>query len=263
MAEDQVRIVTVDAGNVADEGFFCYKSKRKSEGYATKSAWLEAAFGAGLTLKILYEGKRSVGFVEYIPGEFTWRAVDAPGYLVIHCLWVVGRGKKKGYGTRLLHECIRDAKRQGKHGVVMVSSRGTWLAHEKLFLKNGFTEVGSAPAPFSLLVLKLGDAPDPTMPDDWGDRLAALGPGATILYADQCPYMPDVVTHAQGELAARGIEAMAIKLETPAEARAKSPTPYGVFAIVIDGRLLSYTYLGKRELRRLDEEFVAGGDAPG
>lgn len=30
---DNVRIVTVDATNVEQEGFFCYKSKPKSEGY--------------------------------------------------------------------------------------------------------------------------------------------------------------------------------------------------------------------------------------
>jgi hypothetical protein len=36
--------------------------------------------------KIFLKNGRPVGFIEYIPGEFTWRAVNAAGYLVIHWL---------------------------------------------------------------------------------------------------------------------------------------------------------------------------------
>jgi len=81
---DDVRIVTVDASNVAERGFFCYKSKPKSEGYLRERDWLEQRFLEGLRIKIVYEGKRSVGFIECIPGEFAWRAVEAPDYLLIY-----------------------------------------------------------------------------------------------------------------------------------------------------------------------------------
>ena len=79
----------------------------------------------------------------------------------------------------------------------------------------------------------------------------------SIVYADQCPYMPDAVQQAVDAFAARGIEAKVVKLESGAEVRAKSPTAYGVFGIVCDGRLLTYHYLGKKELKRLDEEFLS------
>jgi GNAT superfamily N-acetyltransferase len=250
-------IVTVDETNVDEHGFFCYKSKPKSEGYQNKLDWLRGRLAEGLRIKILYEEGRSVGFIEYIPGEFTWRVVDAPNYLVIHCLWVVGRGKKKGYGTRLLEECEEHARQQGKSGVVMVSSRGNWLASEKVFLRNGFSEIGSAPPSFKLLVRQFDGSPQPAFPEDWEYRLAQYSPGATILYADQCPYMPNAVQYAVDQFAARGMQARVIRLEDSAEVRAKSPTAYGVFAVVVDGRLLSYHYLGTKELRRLDEEFLS------
>ena len=64
------------------------------------------------------------------------------------------------------------------------------------------------------------------------------------------------VQQAIDAFAARGIDAKAVRLESSAEVRAKSPTAYGVFGIVCDGRLLTYHYLGKKELRRLDEEFL-------
>lgn len=73
-----------------------------------------------MRVKILYEDERSAGFIEYIPGEFAWRAVKAQGYMVIHCLWVVGKSKKKGYGSRLLNDCVTDAREMGMHGVAMV-----------------------------------------------------------------------------------------------------------------------------------------------
>ena len=34
--ENEVKIVTVDETNVEQEGFFCYKSKPKTEGYQGK-----------------------------------------------------------------------------------------------------------------------------------------------------------------------------------------------------------------------------------
>jgi L-amino acid N-acyltransferase YncA len=249
----QYEIVTVDADNVDTHGFFCYKSKLKSPGYLNKLAWLRERFDEGLVIKIVYEGERSVGFIEYIPGEHTWRVVDAPGYLVIHCLWVVGRAKGKGYGSRLLDECIEEAQGQGKRGVVMVSSRGNWVAHEKVFLKSGFEQVGSAPPSFHLLVRQLRDGQHPSFPVDWDERLASFGPGVTVVYADQCPYMPDAVSHAVGVLEERGLEVRTVRLASVRYVRERSPSPYGVFAIVMDGQLFSYHYLGSKEIRRLDE----------
>lgn len=254
---DSVEMITVDGTNFEEYGFFCYKSKPKSTGYQKKLDWLRQRFAEGLRIKILYESGRSVGFIEYIPGEHGWRVVEAPDYLVVHCLWVVGRGKKKGYGSRLLSECVEDARRLGKRGVAMVSSRGNWLAHEKIFLKNGFEKVDAAPPSFSLLVKTIKAGPVPVFPRDWEKRLGRYASGVTIVYADQCPYMPDAVQQAVDAFAERGIEARVVKLESSAEVRAKSPTAYGVFGIVCDGRLLTYHYLGKKELKRLDEEFLS------
>ena len=254
---NDVQILTIDETNVEEHGFFCYKSKPKSPGYKRKLTWLQRRMAEGLKIKMLYEGQRSVGFIEYIPGEHTWRVVDAPDHLVIHCLWVVGRAKEKGYGSRLLSECIADARNQGKRGVVMVSSRGNWLAHEGVFLRNGFERIDSAPPGFSLLLNQFEDGGKPSFPQDWEARLESFGSGTSVVYSDQCPYMPEAVEHALEILTERGLEAKAIKLETSAEVRAKSPTAYGVFAIVIDGKLLTYHYIGKRELRKLDEEFIS------
>jgi hypothetical protein len=250
-------IVTVDAGNVGRYGFFCYKSKPKSQGYQNKLNWLRPRFDEGLRIKILFENGRSVGFIEYTPAEHSWRVIEAPGYLIVHCIWVVGRGKNKGHGSRLLDACVKDAQQQGKHGVAMVSSTGNWLANEKLFLKNDFRRVDTAPPSFSLLAKEVKAGPVPVFPQDWETRLGSYPSGVTIIYADQCPYMPNAVRSAVDAFAARGIEAKVVKLESSAEVKAKSPTPYGVLAIVCDGSLLTYHVLGGKELRHFDDEFLS------
>ena len=215
-------------------------------------------------IKILYEGGRSAGFIEYTPGEQAWRVVEAAGYLVIHCLWVVGRRKGKGYGSRLLDACIEDARRMGRPGVAMVTSKGVWLANEKVLVKNGFQDVGSAPPSFSLLVKTIGDGPTPRFPQDWDQRARAYGSGVTVVYVDQCPYMPDAVSHTRQVFEERGIPTRAVKLEGGAAVRARSPSAHGVFGIVHDGKLFAYHYLGKKEIRRLDEALVfdAGQGGP-
>jgi GNAT superfamily N-acetyltransferase len=246
-----VEIITVDADNVEQHGFFCYKSKPKTEGYRRKLAWLKQRFAEGMQIKILYEGKRSVAFIEYIPGEYTWRAVNAKDYLMIHCLWVVGKGKKKGYGSRLLAECVEEARKMGQRGVAMVTSERVWLAGKKLLLKNGFAEVDQAPPSFSLLVKRFNDGPLPTFPTNWEERARQFGDGLTIIRSDQCPYIPDavkIIVDSAGEL---DIPTQAVELKNCQEAQERSPSAYGLFGVVYNGQLLSYHYLGQKDVLKL------------
>ena len=238
--DTDVEIVSVDASNLAERGFFCRKSRRKTEGYRQKLDWLAQPFSEGLQIKILYENGRSVGFIEYVPGEFTWRAVNAAGYLVIHSLWVVGRAKKKGYGSRLVNTCVDDARKMGKHGVAMVTSSRHWLAGNSILLKNGFEVVDQAPPSFELLVKKTADAPSPTFPNDWDKRLAHYGSGLTIVRSGQCPYINNAVKAALESAHEAGVEAKVVKLESCQQAQELAPSAYGVFNIVYDGRLLTY-----------------------
>jgi len=246
-------IVTVDASNVEEQGFFCYKSKPKSEGHRQKLDWLRARFAEGLRIKILYQGQRSVGFIETMPGEAAWRAVRAPGYAVIHCLWVVGQGKGQGYGTWLLNACVEEAREAGRPGVAVVTSSGVWLAKNKLFLRNGFEVVDRAPPSFELLVKRFDGAPPPAFPTDWEERQRSYGPGLTVVYSSQCPYMPDATRLALEAAGRRGIPAHAVQLTSGREVQERSPSPYGVFGIVYEGKLLSYHYIQDREFDKFLE----------
>jgi hypothetical protein len=245
-------IRTVDASNIDESGFFCYMSKRKEAGYKQKREWLEARFAEGMKIKILHEnGGRDTAFIEYIPGEYAWRAVNAPGYMVIHCLWVVGKGKGKGYGNRLLKECLDDARAQKMEGVAMVTSDGVWLAGKDIFSTNGFVQVDQAPPSFQLMATGFGTGPKASFPKNWGARAQAFGDGLTVIRTAQCPYIEngtrDILSFAQ----ARGIRSQVVEFKTAKEVQKKSPSAYGVFGTVFDGRFFAYHYLLKKDFDKL------------
>jgi GNAT superfamily N-acetyltransferase len=243
-------IISVDANSLNQHGFFCYMSKPKSPGYRQKYAWLEQRFAEGMRIHIVHEhGGRNVGFIEYIPGEYAWRVLDAPGYLVIHCLWVVGKGK--GYGSRLIQICVDEACGLGKRGVAMVASEGVWLAGKQIFLDNGFEQVDQSGPSFSLLVHRLEDGPDPVFPKDWEARQAAYGDGLTVVRTPQCPYIEDACRYVLDFAQARGIPGKVVELSTAQEVQTRAPSPYGVFSIVYNQRLLSYYYLLPKDLEKI------------
>ncbi|WP_048718231.1 hypothetical protein [Bacillus sp. T2.9-1] len=101
----------------------------------------EGRFKEGLKVKIMQENGRQRGFIEYIPGKFTWRAIDAMEYMVIHCFWIVGQSKGKGFGSILLEECMKDAQALNLDGVVLVTSKKSWLPDKIFFERKGFKQV--------------------------------------------------------------------------------------------------------------------------
>lgn len=238
----QIDLITVTPANVAKTGFFCKMSARGKPGYEQKLAWLERRFEEGLQLRILGNGER--GFVEFIPGAHAWRAIEnAERYIVIHCLWVVGRSKGKGFSRVLLDEVAAHAKATGFKGVAAVTSSRNWLIDKGVLEHNGYVSVGSAPPSFDLLVLKFeDDAEDPRFCGGWDEKLAANPKGMVVYRTAQCPYLDDAVQHARNYAEGAGIAFREIVLESAEDVRRCSPTPYGVFAIVLDGRLLSYNY---------------------
>jgi len=242
----QIDLIEVDALNVEKAGFFCYMSKPKSEGYQRKLHWLKARFAEGMRIKMLQLPER--GFIEYIPGEYAWRPVDARGYMFIHCLWIVGRSKKKGYASLLLNECIADAQKAGMQGVAMVTSQGNWLVDKKPLLKQGFEVIDKAPPSFELFRLKFSDAPSPAFTSGWQEKMDRLGTGLTVFRTDQCPYIENAVTAALEAAQEADIPSQVIELESSQEVRDRAPCAYGVFSIVVNGQLLSYFGLGKADL---------------
>jgi hypothetical protein len=211
----------------------------------------------GLTIHILYEGQRSVGFIEYLPGEHAWRAVNAEGYLLIHCLWVVGKAKRKGYGSRLLNRCLDDARQRDARGVAVVTSERPWLTKRKLFQVHGFEQADSAPPVFELWVRRFHEAPLPRFPSDWEKRISRSGTGLTVYHSAQCPYLERATASVLRSTEELGIEARAIEFQSSGELRRHSPSAHGVFGVVYDGELLTVRYPDDTFRQKLRERVEA------
>jgi len=242
-----MNIVTVNKENVSKTGFFCYMSKKKTEGYQRKLRWLQDRFDEGIKIKMLNLRQGGRGFIEYIPGEYAWRAVNAKEYMLVHCIWVAGKSKGKGYGSLLLNECIKDAKEAGMKGVAMVTSEGNWLVGKKFLQKNGF-ESADQYLPFELMVRKFNNAPSPSFSGNFEQKLKRYGEGLTIIRSDQCPYIDAGARAALEAGKERGIRTQVVELKSAEDVRQLSPSPYGVFHIVCDGTLLNYHVMPRKEL---------------
>ena len=100
----------------------------KNQGYQAKVEWLQKRFAEGLRFLLFRdeEGK-PLAFLEYVPGEYAWRPVEAKGWLFVHCLWVYPRGQKVGgLGSRLLQACLQEARQAGAHAYLLkqIGSKG-------------------------------------------------------------------------------------------------------------------------------------------
>jgi hypothetical protein len=136
-------------------------------------------------------------------------------------------------------------------GVAMVTSTGHWLAGPKLLERHGFKSVDTAPPSFTLMAKALTPGPLPCFPKDWDARAKRCGPGLTIFRSDQCPYISDATRTLEAAAAQKKIRSRVVDLQTAREVQTLSPSAYGVFQAVLDGKLVSYHYLLEKDALEL------------
>jgi len=243
-----IEIIDTNAENIREYGICGYKDIKKA-GYPEKIDWLKDRFPEGMKIKTLYSDKDGTqGMIEYIPGEYCWRPVEASGYMFIHCIFVGFKGayKGKGYGSLVLDECLKDAGKGNMHGVAVVTRKGSFMAGKELFVKNGFEVVDTAPPDFELLVKKFNkNASTPKFKGEWEKKLSQFGEGLTIIRADQCPYsvknVKEIRETAEKEY---GIQPEIIDLRNCQDAQ-NSPCAFGTFCIVYNGKVIAYQPISK------------------
>jgi GNAT superfamily N-acetyltransferase len=225
------------------EAFPCCGIKSPAhEGRRRKHGWLKAHFPLGLCAKAaMADGGKPCGYIEYLPGEYAWRGVDACGYMFIHCVWVqMKQYQRKGLGARMVQACIDDARKAAMKGVAVVTREGPWMAGTALFQANGFEVAGAAQPDYRLLVKKFKPtAAPPVFKDDWEKKVRRYGPGLTIICSDQCPHIAKFVADiAQSAEEDYGIKPNLVALQSHGEAQ-NAPTPYAVFSLLYHGRVLA------------------------
>jgi GNAT superfamily N-acetyltransferase len=241
MNMEKLQIINTDSSNVHEFGMCGYKNI-KQEGYRKKVEWVKHRYLEGLRYKVLFsEHEGTIGTIEYIPGKFAWRPVDAADYMFIHCIFIIPRKyKKQGYGTRLLETCIEDARQDHMKGVAVVTRKGSWMAGKELFVKNNFQPVDNYPPDFELMVLKFDvQTPSPGFRTFPKEKMKKYNLGLWILTSDQCPYTEKAVREiSETAKEVYKIKTNIVELKSYNEAQ-ECPSAFGTFCMVYNGKVIA------------------------
>ena len=241
-------IVAVNKDNLSEHPQSICFINPKHELYHKKVEWLHEQFEHGLKIQLLYiEGqKKPVGFVEYLPGEQCWRAVDAEGYMFIHCLWTNGKKfQHQGLGSQLL-EAV-EAEAAGMRGIASITSDAAFMASRALFEKNGYS-VAETSGREQLMVKNFGSNPLPKL-RNWQDELEKYQ-GLHILYSRQCPWVARFIEEVKPILAEHQLQPVITEIQTAAEAQ-QAPSVYAVFNLIYNGKLLADRYISTTRFRNI------------
>jgi hypothetical protein len=149
-------------------------------------------------------------------------------------------------------------------GAAVMVRDGPWLADRRLFLTNGFKPVDTAPPDYQLLVRKFDkNAANPAFKKDWDRKLAQYGRGLTIIRSSQCPHIAkfaaEIAKTAQDEY---HIKPRLVELASWSDAQ-NAPTPYAVFSVIYNGRLLADHQISRTRFRNIMRKCATSGPAEG
>jgi len=233
-------IIEVTEDNLFDHpGAICFINP-KHELYDRKIHWLKEQFKVGLKIKLLYleDVKKPVGFIEYIPGENCWRAVNAEGYMFIHCLWTNGKKyQHQGLGSMLIHEAEKDTR--GNAGVCAVTSDKGFMSSKNIFLKNGYSALSDS-GKEQLMVKQFKKRPLPKI-NNWQDKLKEYQ-GFYMIYSRQCPWVARFIEEVKPVLREKNLEPKIIELKNHEDVQ-NGPSLYGAFNLIYNGRLFADRYI--------------------
>jgi len=249
----KMKVIDINLTNL-HESPICGLKNVEHEGRIRKISWLKTYFKKGLKAKLLLTEKNiQHGYIEYLPGQYAWRGIQADGYMFIHCIWTFWKEyKNKGYGRLLIQTCIDDAKKEKYKGVAVVAREKPWLANNKIFLKNGFKIADSAPPDYELLVKKFNkSARNPQFKNNWDKKLKKYSKGLTIIRSNQCPhtirFADKIADMAQKKYK---LKTQIVEIKTYKQAQ-NAPTPYSAFAVIYNGQLLADHQISASRFRNI------------
>src|SRR4030042_664458 len=234
------QIISLTPESIANYGVCGYKDVKSHLGLRNKIEWFARYYPKGLRIKVIFsEQGGNQGMIEYIPGKYAHRPVDAEGYMFIHCIFVGFKNefKRKGHASALIDECIGEAKSLNMNGVAVVTRKGSFMATKDIFLKKGFISSDTVKPDFELLVLKFNKAA--TDPKFKTFSLDKYDNGLTIIRSAQCPYSVKNVDAILKTAKKLKINANLIELKD-SESAQQTPCAFGTFCIIYNNEVISH-----------------------
>lgn len=220
-----------------DAEHICYAMSNKQSN--VKKEWLKERFEEGL---VFYRStERGKCFIEYIPAENAWVPINADGYIYINCLWVSGAMKGQGYSNDLLDECIRDAKRQGKKGLCILSSvkKKEFLSDPKYLKHKGFSVSDESVNGITLMYYPFDEKAEAPTFRSSAKKAEIDEKGYVIYYTDQCPFTYYWVPRVAETAKEHGITIKTIHV-TDRETAQNMPVPVTTYALFHDGKYITH-----------------------
>lgn len=246
-----MEFITVNNENIATEDICCANSDNCA---LSKKAWLKERFKDGMIFKKL--NARGKVFIEYTPAENAWSPIIAKDYMFIDCFWVSGSFKGKGYATGLLNECINDSKKQGKKGIVALSSKKKmpFLTDPKFLKYKGFQTADSCDPYYELLYLPFDKAAEVPKFKECVKQETINQKGIVLYYTNHCPYNSKYVPQLEAISKERGIQFFAYKFESKEQAQ-NAPAPFTTYSLFFEGKFVSNEMLNdKKFIKFLSEK---------
>lgn len=241
---NDIEIIDLTPENIANYGVCGYKNVEKHIELRKKIEWFKQYYPKGLRIKVILSKKGGYqGMLEYIPGKYAHRPVDADGYMFIHCVFVGFKKefKGKGFASCLIDECIKEAEKEKMLGVAVVTRKSAFMVDKDIFLKKGFKVVDCAKPDFDLLVKKFDeDSKNPTFKPNMTDKLKIYQKGLYIIRSPQCPYTEKNVNSIL-ESAKNKFNLKPNLIDLPdAHAVQETPCAFGTFFIIYNGEIISH-----------------------
>jgi hypothetical protein len=241
---NDIRIINLTPDNIAEYGVCGYKDVKKHLELRKKIEWFNEHYPKGLRIKVILSNKGGYqGMLEYIPGKYAHRPVDAEGYMFIHCIFVGFKNefKGKGYASLLIDECVKEARIEKMFGAAVVTRKGPFMVNKEIFLKKGFRVADSAKPDFELLVKKFDDeSENPTFKSNMIKNLKKYGKGLYVIRSPQCPYTEKnvnaILESAKNKF---NLKPHLIDLAEAKDVQC-SPCAFGTFCIIYNEEIISY-----------------------
>ncbi len=248
-------LVDLTPENIADYGVCGYKNVRKHRELRKKIDWFKEYYPKGLRIKVAASGSGGyLGMLEYIPGEYAHRPVEAGGYMFIHCIFVglKKEHKGRGYASALIEGCVEEAGNSGMRGVAAVARKGSFMARKDIFLKKEFRVVDSAEPDFELVARKFeARETDPRFKPHLNDAPCKFSKGLTVIRSPQCPYTEKnvnaILESARNNF---GLETELVDLKDHGAAQ-NSPCAFGTFCLVHNNEIISHHPISKTRFENI------------
>ena len=249
MSPDNFKIISLTEENISSEHICCgFSDKKIDKGTRLKKELIKRRLPEGFKFKKV--DVRGKVFIEYVPAEYAWSPVEAPGYTFIQCFWVSGRYKSQGFGTKLLDECINDSRE--KNGIVCLTTKKVmpFLTDKGFFQKKGFEVCDTAPPYFELMVKPFKETPLPKIRSSAKMGTVPNKKGLTFIYSDLCPFtdhwVDKMISYAQD----LNIPSQKTKITTLEQAQ-NAPSAFSIFTIFYNGEFLTHKIPSQKEFIKI------------